>query len=210
MFEIVKEIMLPVLLVLIPLISLHIENRRLKKNNNILKAEVQDASLSLEMDLALLNSIQEIAAKILSSTKAERFLILTATNGQRDLRFANAIYEHHDTSPKINLSIGATGKYVKFEFDSHYKEMLKQAERYGHVSYDIGAMQPCDLKHLYDAEEVKFSNVFFLIRTKIDDENDRMFYCSISTHQDKAFTQAETMIMKAHLSGIKLKMESFL
>ena len=144
------------------------------------------------------------------STNAERFLILTATNGQRDLRFANAIYEHHDTNPKVNLSIGATGRYVKFEFDSHYKEMLKQAERHGHVSYDVEAMQDCDLKYLYIAEEITFSNVFFLIRTKIDDENDRMFYCSIATHKGKPFTQAETMIMKAHLTGLKSKMQDLL
>jgi hypothetical protein len=94
------------------------------------------------------------------STTADRFLILTATNGQRDLRFANAIYEHHDTNPKVNLSIGATGRYVKFEFDSHYK-MLKQAERYGYVNYDIGAMQDCDLKYLYIAEEVNTAMYFF-------------------------------------------------
>jgi hypothetical protein len=42
-----------------------------------------------------------------------------------------------------------------------------------------------------------------LIRTRIDDENDRMFYCSVSTHQEKPFTQAETMIMKAHITGFK-------
>jgi hypothetical protein len=210
MFEFLKEILLPILLVIIPLVSLRIENQRLKKRNILLKEEVEDASLGLEMDLALLNSIQEMASKILISTKAERFLILTATNGKRDLRFANAIYEHHDTSPRVNLSIGATGKYVRFEFDSHYREMLKQAERYGYVSYDVGAMQDCDLKYLYDAEEVTYSNVFFLIRTKIDENNDRMFYCSIATHQEKPFTQAETMIMKAHLSGLKSSMEGLL
>jgi hypothetical protein len=126
MFEFLKEILLPILLIIIPLVSLRIENRKLRASNTTLKEEVKDASLALEMDLALLNSIQGIASKILMSTKADRFLILTATNGQRDLRFANAIYEHHDTNPKVNLSIGATGRYVKFEFDSHYKEMLKQ------------------------------------------------------------------------------------
>jgi hypothetical protein len=45
---------------------------------------------------------------------------------------------------------------------------------------------------------------FFLIRTRIDDENDRMFYCSVSTHQEP-FTQAEIMIMKAHITGLKAK-----
>ena len=210
MFKITKELILPVLLVLIPLISLHIQNRKLKENNDKLKEEVKDASIGLEMDLVLLNSIQEIASKILMSTKAERFLILTATNGQRDMRFANAIYEHHDTNPKINLSVGATGRYVRFEFDSHYKEMLKHSEQYGFIYYDVKGMSSSDLKHIYDAEGITYSNVFFLIRTRIDDENDRMFYCSIATHQDKPFTQAENMIMKSHLSGLKLRMEKLL
>jgi hypothetical protein len=63
-------------------VSLRIENRKLRASNTTLKEEVKDASLALEMDLALLNSIQGIASKILMSTK-DRFLILTATNGQR-------------------------------------------------------------------------------------------------------------------------------
>jgi hypothetical protein len=210
MFQITKELILPVLLVIIPVISLQLQNLKLKKKNEQLIEKVEDVSLSLEMDLVLLNSIQEIASKILMSTNAERFLILTATNGQRDLRFANAIYEHHDTNPKINLSVGATGKYVKFEFDSHYKEMLKQAEMFGFVNYDVNAMVDCDLKFIYDSENITFSNVFFLIRSKIDESNDRMFYCSIATHQDKPFTPAETIIMKSQLSRLRLKMQSLI
>jgi len=210
MFEITKELILPVLLVLIPLISLHLKNRKLKQANVVLKEKIEDVSLVLEVELVLLNSIQEIATNILMMTSAERFLILTATNGQRDLRFANAIYEHHDTNPKINLSLGATGKYVKFEFDSQYKEMLKKAEIFGHVAYDVKAMADCDLKFIYDSENILFSNVFFLIRSHIDKNNDRMFYCSISTHRNKPFTQSETIIMKSQLSRLRLKMQSLI
>jgi hypothetical protein len=43
--------------------------------------------------------------------------------------------------------------------------MLK-AERYGYVNYDIGAMQDCDLKYLYIAEEVAHSNAFFFDKNK--------------------------------------------
>jgi hypothetical protein len=210
MFKIIKELVLPILLVLIPLISLHIQNKRLKQSNDKLKETVKDASLSLEMDLVLLNSIQEIATNILIKTSAERLLILTATNGKKDMRFANAIYEHHSTNPKINLSIGATGKYVKFEFDSHYKEMLKQAENYGVVNYNVNDMNGCDLKYIYDSEGIKHASIFFLIRTKIDENNDRMFYCSIATHKEEAFTQIDQVIMRSYLSALKLKMQELL
>jgi hypothetical protein len=210
MFKIIKELVLPILLVLIPLISLHIQNKRLKQSNDKLKETEKDASLSLEMDLSLLNSIQELASNILMKTSAERLLILTATNGKKDMRFANAIYEHHDTNPKVNLSVGATGKYVKFEFDSYYKEMLKQAELYGSVVYKVGEMVSCDLKHIYIAEQIKHSVIFFLIRTKIDEDNDRMFYCSIASHQDEPFTEAELIIMKTYLSNLKIKMGNLL
>jgi hypothetical protein len=54
-------------------VSLRIENRKLRASNTTLKEEVKDASLALEMDLALLNSIQGIASKILMSTTADRF-----------------------------------------------------------------------------------------------------------------------------------------
>jgi hypothetical protein len=210
MLEITKELILPIILVLIPIISLHIENKRLKKKNIELKEEVKDASISLEINLEILNYIQEIASKILKNTNTDRFLILTATNGKTDLKYANAIYEHHDISPKINLSVGATLKYKKFKFDSAYKEMLKQSEQWGMVSYDVNKMDGCDLKDIYNSEGVLFSNIFFLIRTKIDEDNDRMFYCSVGTHGDKPFTQAETMIMRAHLNGLRTRLQEMI
>jgi hypothetical protein len=56
----------------------------------------------------------------------------------KDMRFANAIYEHHDTNPKIEKPIyRGSRKYVRFEFGSHYKEMLKQTELYGSVVYNV-------------------------------------------------------------------------
>lgn len=176
-----------------------------KQENNILKEEIKDKSLAIQMDLEMLNSIKEIVEDVLYKTKADRFLILTATNGKTNLRFATAIYEHHKKTPKVVLSIGATGKYVKFEFDSEYRKMLKDCEVNGVVNLNVEKMPASDLKDIYEAEKINFSNVYFLMRGKIDEDNDRLFYCSVSTHDELDFTKTENIITKTAINRLQNK-----
>lgn len=173
------------------------------KENSTLKSEIADRSLSLQMDLELLNSIKGEAESILYNTKADRFLILSATNGSKDMRFATAVYEQHKNAPEVKISLGATGKYVRFEFDSQYRKMLKEAELNGVVDLDVGAMVDCDLKSIYSVEKVKFSQVHFLMRVKIDKDNDRIFYCSIATHNKEPFSNLDKIIIKTKIDKIK-------
>ena len=151
-----------------------------KKTSTDLKEEIKDKSISIQMDLETLNVIKNCFDQVLRKTKADRILILTATNGTSDLKFATAIYEHHKDSSSVSLSIGATNKYIKFEFDSEYKKMLKETEALGMVNYDVKNMRDCDLKTIYESEKINFSNVYFLMRKPIDEANDRLFYCSIA------------------------------
>lgn len=206
MIEVVKvfiPVMVGVIATLVPAYKLYSENKALRLVNIELKDKIEDLSLSLQLDLQTFNDIKEIAENILYNTKADRFLILTATNGTRDMRFATAVYEHHKKNPKVRLSLGATGKYVKFEFDSSYKKMLKDSEINGVVDLDISKMEDCDLKSIYETEEVKFSTVNFLFRGKIDEKNDRLFYSSISTHEDKEFSRSEKTIIKMNIDKLK-------
>lgn len=188
-------------------IKFYFDNKSLKTKNEILREEIKDKSLEIQMDLQTLNEIKDIVEHILTKTKADRFLILTATNGKTDLRFATAIYEHHKKSDKIVLSIGATGKYIKFEFDSEYKKMLKDVETHKMLNYDVSKIGDSDLKRIYSTEEITFSNIYFLLRSAIDEDNDRMFYCSVATHSEKNYTQPELLIMKAAIDKLKFKLK---
>jgi prefoldin subunit 5 len=190
------------------LIKFYLDNKSLKQNNNNLKEVIKDMSLSIQLDLQTFNDIKEIVETILQKTKADRFVILSATNGKFDLRFATAIYEHHKNSDKVILSIGATGKYVKFEFDSAYKKMLKDTEQFGVTKHETKLMIDCDLKNIYENEAVNFSNVYFVKRAKIDENNDRVFYCSVATHSDSAYTRNENSVFKYNIDKLKLKFEN--
>lgn len=176
-----------------------------KETSNSLKEEIQDKSISIQMDLETLNTIKNCFDQVLRKTKADRVLILTATNGVSDLKFATAIYEHHKDTSNVMLSIGATNKYVRFEFDSEYKKMLKETEIHGVVNYDVKNMKDCDLKTIYESEKINFSNVYFLMRKPIDDENDRLFYCSIATHSETNYTKIENLISKTIVDRVKTK-----
>jgi hypothetical protein len=48
------------------------------------------------------------------------------------------------------------------------------------------------------------------MRYKIDDQNDRMFYCSIATHQNEKYTSEEDVIMRTLLGKLRLKMQNLI
>lgn len=221
MFQIVKELILPICLALvgivIPSIKLLMDNNKLKaeqlhlkKENKALVQELKDSTLGLKLDLEAFNKIKVISETLAMKTSMDRFLILTASNGKTELRYATVAYEHHKDTGKISLSIGATSKYIKFEFDSVYKQMLKDCENQGVMTYEVDKMIPGDLKNIYESEGVTHSKVFFLMRGKIDNENDRMFYCSVSTHGDNSFTATDSIIFKAQINILKGLFEEML
>lgn len=186
------------------IVGLILQNRRLKIKYSLLKRENDNHHNSgIQAELEVFNEMRDIIDAIFHNTKADRFLILTALNGKTDFRFATAVYEQHNNTKQTLLSIGATSKYVKFEFDDKYKNMLKQAEREGAIFLETDKMEASDLKSIYLSENVKYSHIYFLLRKAIDERNDRIFYCSIATHSDIAFTDAETVRIKAHVNQLK-------
>ena len=81
--------------------------------------------------------------------------------------------------------------------------MLKEAEVKDYIHFKVQSMEESILKNVYISESVKFSSVYFLIRAKIDDVNDRVFYCSVATHEEKDFTLIETVKIKVAIDKIK-------
>lgn len=214
MIDVLEKLVVPIVLALITASGLWFKTyldyrtelkkrQNLSKENETLKQEVYDLSLPVEMDLQTFNDIKDIVEEIFYATKTDRFLILTATNGVKDMRFATAVYEHHKHKEKVALSIGATSKYIKFEFDSAYRLMLKRAEAEGCVVLNTDEMEECDLKAIYDSEEVKHSVVSFIMRAKMDAQNDRLFYCSTATHTETAFTKNELVHIRIAVGKLK-------
>lgn len=189
------------------LINYYIDNKKLKASNSQLKETIKDSSLELQMELQIFNDIKDIVTTLFMTTKVDRFLILSAINGTKDFRFATAIYEQHK-SGVIQISVGACNKYVRFEFDEHYRKMLKEIEAVGTVTYSTEDMLPSDLKHIYQSEEVKHSTIAHLKRAKIDDQNDRIFYCSFATHDPTPYKAQESLYIRLCINQLKNKLNN--
>jgi len=175
-----------------------------------LKRTVQDLSYSTVFDLMMLNEITHIINNMFNNTTADRFVILTANNGKYHLRAANAIYEQHNTNgiSKTYLSLGITERYKDFEFDEPYRNMLKEAESHSKpVFLKTSEMPDCDLKAIYVSEKVTESLVCFISRKSIDQDNDRLFYCSVATHNKDGFTTDHKTFIKAYVDQIKSKLK---
>ena len=119
------------------------------QNNNhpLLKSVVK-------ISLQSFNKLYNLVHSVFSKTTADRFLILGAHNGTAQMRFASAYYEQHKDNNDIEvsdvmLSFGAVSKFVNFEFDEHYRKMLKEAENEGVVELIVDKMPDCDLKYIY-------------------------------------------------------------
>lgn len=180
------------------------------KSNQGLSQKLDDVSQGLRIELAHFNQMKETVDALFQATKASRFLILIASNGVKDLRFTTVIYEQHQNSSQVNLSVGASSKYVRFEFDVVYREMLKTIENLGGTYYNVAEMQPGDLKSIYESEGVKNSSVWFLRRIPINDKNHRVLYSSIATHEEKEFTDMEKIQIKAAVDKIRLLTYDFM
>lgn len=183
----------------------------LKRANSVLRAKYQalenankDMSQPLVLELDLFSHISHTVSEIFEQTGATRFLLLSAFNGVRDLRFATAHYEQHNSKEeKCLLSMGATDRYSPVVLDDHYRAMLKDIETHGHVSYQTATMPSSFLRDIYTAESITESMIFFLLRVRIDEQNARIFYCSVATHRDSGFTDRSKTIVTAYLAGIR-------
>lgn len=178
----------------------------LKQENKELKKKNDDLSQELVFDLSTFNEINSIVADMFRTTKSDRFLILTATNGTRELRQATVLYEQHfiDGEPKTILSLGATHKYKNYLFDAHYLKTLKQCEIEAKgVHFEVDKMEDCDLKTIYELEGVTYSSVHFLSRNKIDNQNDRIFYCSVATHSENNYCKQAKLLVHNYVGQIR-------
>jgi hypothetical protein len=188
------------------------KNKWLTQSNKDLTSLNKDLSAGIVIDLLSFNDIVHKINNIFNQTPADRFLILSAMNGKFDLRVCTVLYEQHNlgATQTATLSLGATSKFINFHFDQAYLSMLKNIEKYGKPEHYITAqMEDCDLKRIYMAEKVLESKVFFLKRIKIDDENDRVFYCSYATHKG-SFSQADKMTLRIYTDQIRTIMDSLI
>ena len=183
-----------------------IEQLRKQVVENDIRTEVVDRLL----DITLLSEIRDAVDIIFNETKADRFLILIALNGVTDFNMISVIFEQHKGGDKVN----AIARYRNLTIDDEYKQMLKKAERNGIVELHVSEMpEESILKQLYLIENVKYSNIRFLLRKPIDNGNDVVVFSSLSTHNEEGFSIADKTIAITQydatiIPALKLMVES--
>lgn len=156
--------------------------KAIKEKNDIIKKHL---SSSFEIDFKNLNSIKGVVDEVLRSSHIDRFLMLSSVNGKDPVNFVSALFEQHKLTDTCKLSFGATSKYVDISTDEQYKNMIRTIELVTPKVYDVKEMSNGILKDIYEDEGVKHSYVIFTNRFSIDGDNDRLIFCSWSTHENK-------------------------
>ena len=180
----------------------YLENRSLKAENSELKTGVR-------IEFEKVNLIQNVVFEMFKKTKSDRFVLFMATNNAADMRFTTAFFEQHKDGT-TSISFGATNRFIKFEFDSEYRKMLKKVEIEDSVILDTISMPECDLKSIYEGESIKHSIVHFLRRMPLNSKNDKLIYASISTHRDEPYNAIEIVMIKSAMNQLKEIAKSFL
>lgn len=174
-----------------------------------LNSQLKDASASIVVSVEGINAVKDLVEMMFKETTADRFLILAARNGKESPNRTTAVYEQHKSTGFANISIGASHRYVDFRLDNEYKKMLKRAENLGAVWMNTKEMEDSELRRIYQYEEVESSSIHFLMRTPIDQDNDRLWYCSVATHSEAGFTESQKTLIAGYVGNIRKHMASF-
>jgi hypothetical protein len=169
----------------------HAENKRLK---------IELSCLSIVFDHNLLQVLEDEVSVMFRDTKADRFIMFFAVNGTTELSYITAWFDK-----RVPGHYTSQYKYVRFEIDSYYKDILKEVERDGTVTIDVSKMNPSVLRDVYTStgEMVNHCILKFLKRTRIDDQNDLVLYSTIATNSKEPFTDQEKIALKTCYDAIR-------
>lgn len=167
------------------------------------KTELEEARLKLNvmdklLDFASFNEIRDSVERMFSNSKVDRFLILFAINGITDFSYVSVIFEQHKTA---KYKVNAITRYRNVHIDDEYKRMLKQMEIDGPVIMETTAMSEQILKDFYTLEKVKHSQMHFLHRKHIDENNDVIVFSTVATHNSASFTNLDNAVIKTEYEG---------
>lgn len=173
-----------------------LHRREMKKKNLELsdqKKTTEDFKIKAEvlnrvLDFSSFNLIKDAVDEMFLETKADRFLILIAINGQTDFNIVSVIFEQHKTA---DFQVNAIARYKDLPIDEAYRSMLKHAEREGQVLLETEKIERSLLGELYRLEGVEHSVVKHILRIKADERNDILVYSSLATHNSRSFTNLE-------------------
>jgi hypothetical protein len=174
--------------------DLQLKESKAKNTETVIKVNVLDNLLKM----SVYSQISDAVSLLFLETKVERFMIFIAVNGITDFKVVSIIFERYkDLTNKTN----ALARYHNVHIDQPYKQMLKDAEKFGSVEVDSESMPPQLLKDVYENERVKHSIVSFILRRNIDADNDLIVFSSAATTIPIPFDNLEKLSIKTCIEG---------
>jgi hypothetical protein len=166
--------------------------------------QFQADGINALLDLQTFNKINNGIADIFAATKATRFLIMIAENGQVKPNNVSVIFQSvkHGGDLKNKIIINSLSQYHRIKVDKFYSEILDILEKEESYSFIVSEEPDQDLKGFYAAEGVKHSVLRWIDRRPKDDKNDILFFAAVSTH-DGIYTAEEMSIIKACFGEIR-------
>ena len=134
-------------------------------------------------------SIYQSMQKVLMSSNVERILILKVENGGGKPKVGAHIYASAIMEVQKDPRITVLDNYQRLRADAGYVELLADLLTKEHVIINVSELPDCLLKTIYKAENIKYSEVYYLHAT-----DEAIYYCSFATSQDEQFNDAKTQL----------------
>ena len=121
----------------------------------------------------------DVITKIILNTQVDRFILFHTHNGNgqpNNLKPFKVSWLQYNAVNKENIQ-----NYQNLEVDNEYaKTLIKiQQNEDKKLNIVVPQMESCLLKAIYDREEIKYSEIYFLCAT-----NTGIIYTSLATHKD--------------------------
>lgn len=155
---------------------------------HILSRRKEDGRGVLVRNLDAMSNMYSAMRAVLECSPAERFLIMRGSNGGGVPKpgsefFITVMHEEHSDPDHAGL---AKDRYNKLMVDSQYIDMLREVAVKGDARIKTADLPPGMLRTFYDAEKVKYSEIYLLKLSKTE-----IYYCSIAAYADVNFDDPE-------------------
>lgn len=163
-----------------------LKEQNIKLIDNVYQTKV--AKLKELYDLQHFSLLTRAVRQLFKATKIDRFTVMFVMNGKVDFNYLTVLFDKDANNPDI----GGVSPYAKFDVDAVYKKMLKEMEFQKFYWATVGAGKMGDIETYLALENIKCIGWMYTKRIPLDEFNDIVVYCSMSTiekgmnNQDKA------------------------
>jgi len=157
-------------------------------------------------ELTIFNEVKNSVDRIFENTRADRFIILYGMNGTHEIKSVSVAFELRKKSPSAAII-----RYRDVRIDDEYRNILRNLEKHGTISFKRCNMQPGILKDFFTLEGLNSIKANFIERRKLDSHNDIVIFGIIAAVEKEEWSEHEHALINSEYEGtIKPIIRAFL